>query len=330
MPSPTILVTGGTGAIGVVLVQYLLRKTSSRIVNLDVMTYCSNHKPDLFKCPSDRYKHYRIDLCDFDAIMRIFKDEKPYFVFHLAAETHVDNSFIDAFTFTMTNTIGTHVLLEVMRLTKCVKRFIHMSTDEVYGSVNVPAKETDPLKPSNPYSASKAAAEMLVEAYVKSFKLPVVVVRCNNAISPFQYPEKLIPKTIKLIMNKQKVPIQGTGESRRTFIDATDIARALWVCATVGTDGEIYNIGSNNEYSVLEVVKEIIRQIHLIDGEIQLDHYVEFVEDRPFQDSRYLVNWEKITNLGWKPTISFQESIAICIDTYFIDNDLIKKLKSNT
>jgi dTDP-glucose 4,6-dehydratase len=321
--SPTILVTGGTGAIGVLLIHYLLRKTTSKIVNVDLMTYCANHKPNLF--PKDRYKLYRLDLCNFDSVLKVFQKEKPYYVFHLAAETHVDNSFVDAFSFTMTNTVGTHVLLEAMRMSQCVKRFIHMSTDEVYGSVDVPAKETDPLKPSNPYSASKAAAEMLVEAYVKSFKLPVIIVRCNNAISPWQYPEKLIPKTIKLIMNNQKVPIQGTGQSRRTFIDASDIARALWVCATIGKDGEIYNIGSDNEHSVLDVVKEIVGEIYG-NKDVDLKMFIDFVEDRPYQDSRYLVNWEKIKALGWIPQKSFKEAIASCIDSYFIEHELRRSL----
>ena len=321
--TPPILVTGGCGAIGVVLIQYLMRKTRSRIVNIDMLTYCANKKKDLF--PKDRYKLYEVDICDFNEVLKIFEMEKPYFVFHLAAETHVDNSFTDPFTFTMTNTAGTHVLLETMRIVDSVKRFIHMSTDEVYGSVEVPAKETDPLRPSNPYSASKAAAEMLVEAYMKSFKLPINIIRCNNAISPFQYPEKLIPKAIRLIMKNEKVPIQGKGTSKRTFIDATDIARALWFVATVGKVGETYNIGSQNEYSVLDVVREVIRQVN---GEYQYDFadYIEFVADRPFQDMRYLVNWEKLSALGWKPMKSFEESIASCVDAYFIENELVPTL----
>ena len=320
---PTILVTGGCGAIGVMLIQYLLRKTRSKIVNIDMLTYCANRKKDLF--PEDRYKLYQVDICDFTEVVKIFETERPYFVFHLAAETHVDNSFIDAFIFTMTNAAGTHVLLEAMRIVDCVHRFIHMSTDEVYGSVKVPAKETDPLRPSNPYSASKAAAEMLVEAYIKSFKLPINIIRCNNAISPFQYPEKLVPKAIRLIMNNERVPIQGTGTSKRTFIDASDIARALWFVATVGKVGETYNIGSHNEYSVLEVVCEIVRQVNG-EHEYELSNYIEFVPDRPHQDMRYLVNWDKLAALGWKPTKTFQESIATCIDACFIENELTPKL----
>jgi dTDP-D-glucose 4,6-dehydratase len=164
---------------------------------------------------------------------------------------------------------------------------------------------------------------MLVEAYMKSFQIPVNIIRCNNAISPYQFPEKLVPKAIGLIMRNQKVPIQGRGTSKRTFIDASDIARALWCVATAGRVGETYNIGSHNEYSVLEVVSEIVRQIN---GENTSD-YIEFVPDRPHQDMRYLVNWDKLAALGWNPLKSFEESIATCIDACFIQNELSPDLK---
>ena len=211
--------------------------------------------------------------------------------------------------------MGTHVLLECSRIYGKIRKFIHMSTDEVYGSVDddTVCNETSMFKPSNPYSASKAAAEMLCNAYIMSFKLPVIILRCNNAISKYQHPEKLIPKSIHCIMTEQRIPIHGKGESKRTFIHTDDIAYAIDIICQKGNINDIYNIGSSFEYTVMEVVEKILK---LLKPDANVNDWVEYVQDRDFQDYRYSINTCKLNSLGWKPSVTIDISLQRLISFY--------------
>ena len=301
-----VMFTGACGAIGSVVINTLKDKYPSvRFINIDALTYAGDASN---VTPSENYKLYHKNICDVDDIDRIFDEEQPDILIHLAAETHVDNSFGNSFAFTKTNILGTHSLLECARKYGKLKKFIHMSTDEVYGSVvdGESCHEQTLLAPSNPYSASKAAAEMLCHAYIKSFSLPIIVMRCNNAISPFQNEEKLIPRVIKCIRENKKIPIHGLGESKRTFIDARDIASAIDIISIKGEIGSIYNIGNENEYTVMDVAKYILNALK--PGE-DIESWVEYIPDRMFQDYRYSVNTTALNVLGWEAKISFEDSI---------------------
>ena len=310
-----VLITGGCGAIGGCVVNYLKDTyPETFFINLDAITYCARREN--IELPYDNYKLCEGDICNVDFVMNVLDTEKPTLIIHLAAETHVDQSFGNSFKFTQTNIMGTHVLLECMRhynskvnVNNQIKLFIHMSTDEVYGSVNDDeiCTEQSIFAPSNPYSATKAGAEMICHAFIKSFNLPIIIVRCNNAISPHQHYEKLIPQCIYCITNNKKINVHGEGKAKRTFIHATDIARALDCIALKGKIGEIYNIGSKMEYTVIEVIREVLEQLK--PGE-DYKNWIKYVPDRAFQDYRYYIDSTKLNNLGWKDEISFKEAVA--------------------
>ena len=303
-----VLITGGCGAIGSCVVNYL-KKTycDTRFVNVDAITYCARREN--IEEPAPNYILYEGDICNVDFIRYIFKVEKPSLVIHLAAETHVDQSFGNSFRFTQTNIMGTHTLLECIQHIGGVELFIHMSTDEVYGSVDDGeiCTEKSMFAPSNPYSATKAGAEMLCHAFMKSFHLPIIIVRCNNAISPYQHSEKLIPQCVECISNNRKINIHGEGKAKRTFIHATDIAKALDIIADKGENEAIYNIGTTMEYDVIAVVREILSQMK--PGE-SFEDWVNYVPDRAFQDYRYSIDSTALRNLGWSDEISFKDAIA--------------------
>lgn len=307
-----ILITGGCGAIGSVVLNTLKALYPEKnFINLDAITYAGNPE-NVIK--TDNYQLIKGNICDHNIVSYALDTYKPNIIMHLAAETHVDNSFGNSFKFTETNLCGTHTMLECVRQYRDnggdLKMFIHMSTDEVYGSVDedctVACNESSLLLPSNPYSATKAGAEMLCNAYIKSFKMPIVIVRCNNAVSPFQYPEKLIPKTIDRILSGNKIPVQGDGNSLRTFIDAYDIAHALDLISIKGETGHIYNIGNDIEFTVLEVIQSILDI--MLPGEKYQD-WITYVEDRAFQDRRYWIDDKILKSLGWSPTLTFTESL---------------------
>ena len=303
-----VLITGGCGAIGSCVVNYLKDTyKDTRFVNIDSITYCARREN--IEGSLDNYTLYEGDICNVDFIRYIFKVEKPTLVIHLAAETHVDQSFGNSFRFTQTNIMGTHTLLECIRDIGGVKLFIHMSTDEVYGSVNDDeiCTEQSMFAPSNPYSATKAGAEMLCHAFLKSFNLPIIIVRCNNAISPYQHDEKLVPQCVECILNNRKINVHGEGRAKRTFIHATDIAKALDIITSRGSISEIYNIGTKMEYDVLAVIREILHQMR--PDEIIGDWIVN-VPDRAFQDYRYSIDSTALRNLGWNDEISFKDAIA--------------------
>ena len=309
-----ILITGGAGFMGSNLIRYMLNKYPRyNIINYDKLTYAGdlNNLKDV-----EHKKNYRFvkgNVCDFKLLMRLLKDIDC--IIHLAAESHVDNSIGNSLIFTMSNTYGTHVILEASRLNK-VKKFIHISTDEVYGDIeNGSFKENSTLNPNNPYSASKAGAEMIVRSYSKTYKLPEIIIRGNNVFGPFQYPEKIIPKFITRLLENKKVPLHGDGSNIRTYIYTKDFLDALDKIFNKGDIGEIYNVGTSDEISNLQFAKLILHKLG------KDESHIEFIEDRPFNDKRYSVDTEKIKALGWKQQYSFEQGLNETIKWYKENRD---------
>jgi len=236
---------------------------------------------------------------------------------HFAAQTHVDNSFGNSFTFTHTNIYGTHVLLESAKNCKNIRRFIHVSTDEVYGEGEDfdvdPMKEEHVLEPTNPYAATKAGAEFIVKSYHRSFKLPVIITRGNNVYGPHQYPEKLIPKFTNQLLRGMPLTLHGDGSNTRNFLFVEDVARAFDTILHKGTVGHIYNIGGTNEVPNIQVAKDLIRILGLQDREEDL---VCFVSDRKFNDLRYTINSSKLEALGWKELVTWEEGLKTTVKWY--------------
>jgi len=298
---PNALVTGGCGFIASNFINSMhTRYPDITFVNIDKLDYCSNIEN------VDQGSSIFIEgtLCDPDFIERIVTHYKFNYIFHFAAQSHVDNSFVDPISFTMDNTYGTHVLIETCRKYTPDVEFIHFSTDEVYGEsvTDEPfTEERGVLKPTNPYSASKAAAEMIVRSYVESFNMNIKVVRCNNVYGPNQYPEKLIPKFKRLLRNGEKCTIHGkrSSEIKRAFMHVEDVINAVDIIWKKGTIGEIYNIASDDEISVMDVTKMIIKTITCTED---YDKWITYVEDRPFNDSRYYICSKKLKSLGWIQT----------------------------
>jgi UDP-glucose 4,6-dehydratase len=309
-----ILVTGGCGFIGSNFINYMLDNyTDIFIVNIDRLDYCANIKNVYHK---ERYQLVVSDLNNYSIVRELLNQYNINVIIHFAAQSHVDNSFGNSIQFTRDNVLGTHTLLECARDYGKLERFIHISTDEVYGEVDIEHKgcnEKSLLNPTNPYAATKAAAEFLVRSYYHSFKLPVIITRGNNVYGPRQYPEKLIPRFITKLLNREKCPIHGQGKTRRNFIYVDDVSRAVDAILNKGEINEIYNIGSDDEYSVKEVLSILIKIIGL---EKDIESVCEYVEDRAFNDSRYCIDSRKLVNLGWSKKISFEEGINKTIEWY--------------
>ncbi|KXS21925.1 dTDP-D-glucose 4,6-dehydratase [Gonapodya prolifera JEL478] len=316
-PSPeikNIMVTGGAGFIASHVLDRLVRwYPEYNVTNFDKLDYCSSLKNLASVDWRSNYHFVKGDITSSDFVTYLFSEKKIDTILHFAAQTHVDNSFGDSLDFTLNNVMGTHVLLEAARI-HGVRRFIHVSTDEVYGEVDgEDVTEDTVLAPSNPYSATKAAAEMLVRAYTKSFGIPTVITRCNNVYGPHQYPEKVIPKFICMLMDGRKLTIHGNGQNRRRYIYATDVADAMINILHKGEVGEIYNIGPGQELSNLELARSLLRAFGRDPDDV---NNLEFVEDRAFNDSRYAIDSGKLRGLGWSPAVSFQEGIAKTIAWY--------------
>ena len=294
----TALVTGGCGFIASNFLNLMKEKYPEiKFVNLDKLDYCSN----IHNVKPGVSTFVKGDICDEDLVGYLIKQYDFDVVFHFAAMSHVDNSFNDPKKFTLNNAYGTHVLLDKFRELKPNVEFIHFSTDEVYGEslTENPFKEsTGVLKPTNPYAASKAAAEMIVQSYIDSYKMNIKTIRCNNVYGPNQYPEKLIPKFKKLLKEGKKCTIHGTKSSqvKRAFMHIEDVVNAVDVVWKKGESGEIYNIASDDEISVMDVTKLMIKTIT---GSENYDKYITFIEDRPFNDSRYYICSQKLKKLGW-------------------------------
>ena len=309
-----LLVTGGCGFIASNFINHISRTQKYNIINIDAMYYCANEEnvnKDIRN--SDYYTFVKGNICSEDLINHILTTHKIDMVIHFAAQSHVQNSFEDSLQFTKDNILGTHVLLESCRKYGKIQKFIHVSTDEVYGesmnNINETHKtEHSILCPTNPYAATKASAELIAQSYNHSYNMPIVITRGNNVYGPNQYPEKLIPRFIQQLQNNQKVTIQGDGSAVRAFLHTEDTVRAFETILNDGVVGEIYNIGcdDNMEYSVLDVAKMLIKKIKNTNN---YDEWITYIEDRPFNDQRYYISNEKVKNLGWSIKVSFEDGI---------------------
>ena len=317
-----LLITGGCGFIGSNYINYIFKKYNDvRIINIDAMYYCAsetNIEEDVRS--SERYILVKGNLCSYDLVYHIIEHYKIDHIIHFAAQSHVQNSFEDALQYTKDNVVGTHNLLEAVRKYGKIKKFIHVSTDEVYGESMIDQNEIKKteesiLCPTNPYAATKASAELIAQSYYYSFNIPIIITRGNNVYGPNQYPEKIIPKFIKLLCEDKKVTIQGDGTNVRAFIHVADVVNAFDIILEKGVIGEIYNIGSddNEEYTVKYVAEMLIKKIKKTDN---CDEYIEYITDRPFNDKRYYISNEKIKKLGWEITKNFEEGIDTLIKMY--------------
>lgn len=306
-----VLVTGGLGFIGSNFVRYILERYSDvEVINVDAMKYGSN-PANLKDVENDeRYSFIKGDISDYKLMSKLVRDVD--IVINFAAETHVDRSISNPQSFLQSNVVGIFTILEALRRENPEAKLVHISTDEVYGDIlNGSFREDDRLKPSSPYSASKAAADMFVLAYVRTYGLHAMITRCTNNYGPYQFPEKLIPKTIIRASMGLKVPIYGTGKNVRDWIYVLDHCEAINLVMREGEKGEIYNISSGEEKTNLEVVKTILDLMG------KDDSLIEFVEDRPGHDMRYSLDSSKIREeLGWKPKHSFEEGIRETVKWY--------------
>jgi len=312
-----ILITGGAGFIGGNFIHYILKKYKNyKIICVDKLTYAGNLSTLNTALESPNLSFFKTDITDKDSIFSIFENEHPDIVINFAAESHVDRSIKDPQIFTITNIVGTQVLMDACR-EYSIQQFHQISTDEVYG--DFPLDKTDlfftesmPLRASSPYSASKASADLLAQAYYKTFKLPITISRSSNNYGPYQFPEKLIPLTIVNALNGLDIPIYGVGKNIRDWIYVEDHCKALDLIIHKGKVGEVYNIGAGNEKTNLEIVNAII--------DILGKGKIQFVQERPGHDLRYALNSEKIkNNLGWEPKTSFETGLKQTIKWY-LDN----------
>ncbi len=308
------LVTGGAGFIGGNFVQYMVKKYPQYdIYNLDLLTYAGDLAKHSDMEEKENYHFVQADITDRDVMMTLFETERFDLIVHFAAESHVDRSIMDPAKFVHTNVLGTHVLLDAAKQIN-IKKFVHVSTDEVYGELDFNPTtfftEETPLQPSSPYSASKASSDLLVQAYHKTFGLPINITRCSNNYGPFQFPEKLIPLTISCVLKNQRVPVYGDGKNIRDWLHVFDHCTAIDIVLHEGVNGEVYNVGGHNERTNTEVVKTIIKTLG------KPEDLIEFVTDRPGHDKRYAIDPAKLEKLGWKPTYNFEAGIAQTIDWY--------------
>jgi len=317
----TFLVTGGAGFIGSNFIHYLLdRYDDVRVINLDKLTYAGNldNLRDIEKDP--RYRFVKGDICDEDVVDPLMKEADV--VVNFAAESHVDRSIGQPDDFIRTDVFGTFVLLEAARK-HGVEKFVQISTDEVYGStLGESFKETDPLMPSSPYSASKAGADRLAYSYFVTYKLPVLITRCSNNYGPYQYPEKLIPLFVTNAIENKNLPIYGDGKNVRDWIFVEDHCNAIDVVLQKGKDGEVYNIGAGNEKTNLEITEFILDFLN------KPRDLMTFVPDRLGHDRRYSLNCEKLKSLGWQPAHSFEEGMEDTIRWYVDNRWWWEKIKS--
>ena len=319
-----ILVTGGAGFIGSCFVRHMLNKYKDyKIVNLDALTYAGNieNLDDIKDNPNYTFVHGNI--CDKKLASELIIDGKVDAVINFAAESHVDRSITGPEIFIETNVKGTLNLLQAAKEAK-VQRFLQVSTDEVYGTLGKDGYfyETTPLAPNSPYSASKASADLLVRAYFETYKMPVLNTRCSNNYGPYQYPEKLIPFFISQLLKGEKVPVYGDGMNVRDWLYVYDHCSAIDTVLHKGGVGEVYNIGGHNEKTNLEITKIIL------DAMGKDESSIKYVEDRLGHDRRYAIDNHKIqTELGWQPSLTFEEGIKLTIDWYLNNQDWMKSIE---
>ncbi|AOF02011.1 dTDP-glucose 4,6-dehydratase [Serratia marcescens] len=342
-----IIVTGGAGFIGSAVARHIINDTADHILVLDSLTYAGNLESLAPIADSDRYSFEQVDICDRQALDRVFAAFQPDAVMHLAAESHVDRSIDGPAAFIETNIVGTYTLLEAARQywhaldaeRKQAFRFHHISTDEVYGDLHGTDDlftETTPYAPSSPYSASKAASDHLVRAWLRTYGLPTVVTNCSNNYGPYHFPEKLIPLTILNALEGKPLPVYGNGAQVRDWLYVEDHARALYKVVTEGEVGETYNIGGHNERKNIEVVQTICALLDELvpnkPGDIA--HYADlitFVTDRPGHDMRYAIDAAKIdAELGWKPQETFESGIRKTVEWYLANETWWRRVKDGS
>jgi len=308
-----VLVTGGAGFIGSNFIRYfLIVHPDIVVVNFDTLTYAGNLESLEDVAGNPRYKFFKGDICNRKDVEAVFTEHHIDTVVHFAAESHVDRSILGAAVFVQTNVVGTNVLLEVSKVVG-VERFLHVSTDEVYGSLGATGKfvESTPLHPNSPYAASKAGSDFLAMAYQHTFGLPIVVTRCSNNYGPYQFPEKLIPLMIVNALNDKPLPVYGDGQNVRDWLYVEDHCSAIDVVLEKGKPGEMYNIGGNNEWKNIDIVRLILRELR------KPESLITYVKDRPGHDRRYAIDATKIkTELGWEPGHTFENGIRKTIGWY--------------
>lgn len=332
-----ILITGGSGFIGSALIRYIIKNTKDEVVNVDKLTYAGNNDNLIDVCQSDRYVFERVDICDHVGIKKIFKFHTPDAVMHLAAESHVDRSIDNPFSFIETNLVGTYIMLEASRnyweqLSATKRndfRFHHISTDEVFGDLepsDMPFTEQTPYAPSSPYSATKAGADHLVRAWQRTYNLPTIITNCSNNYGPHHFPEKLIPLVILNALSGKSLPVYGNGLQVRDWLFVEDHARALYEVVTKASAGKTYNIGGHNEVTNIEVVETICDILdELVPEKLGSLHsfrdLISFVSDRPGHDKRYAIDADKIgRDLNWKPQETFESGLRKTV-IWYIENE---------
>lgn len=323
-----ILVTGGAGFIGSNFIYYELEQhPEDEMLCLDALTYAGNLETLEQAAKNSRFAFIKGDIADRETVFRLFEEHRPDIVVNFAAESHVDRSIECPELFLRTNVLGTQVLLDACR-TYGITRFHQVGTDEVYGDLPLDRPdlfftEETPIHTSSPYSASKAAADLLVQAYHRTFGLPVTVSRCSNNYGPYHFPEKLIPLMISRALRDETLPVYGKGENVRDWLYVEDHCAAIDRILRKGREGEVYNVGGHNERSNLEVVRTILRELN------KPESLIRFVTDRPGHDMRYAIDPTKIqTELGWKPETSFDEGIRRTIRWYLENESWWKKIIS--
>jgi dTDP-glucose 4,6-dehydratase len=341
-----ILVTGGAGFIGSAVIRHIINHTQDRVLNLDKLTYAGNLASVADVSESSRYQFVLADICDNEAVRKIVHDFQPDCIMHLAAESHVDRSIDGPAEFIQTNIIGTYNLLEIARHywqqleseRKSQFRFHHISTDEVFGDLEDSKglfTEETPYAPSSPYSASKASSDHLVQAWHRTYGLPIVITNCSNNYGPYHFPEKLIPLVIINALNNKPLPIYGKGDQIRDWLYVEDHAKALYTVLTSGKIGQTYNVGGHNEKTNLEVVGAICDVLQELLGKpSEHKHYrdlITFVKDRPGHDLRYAIDATKIaTELGWLPVETFETGLRKTVQWYLDNKQWWQAVMDNT
>lgn len=342
MTEPTLLVTGGAGFIGSSFVRLAVGNFGFRVINLDKLTYAGNLE-SLGPIEDDqRHCFVQGDIADRTVVERVFEEHRPQAVVHFAAESHVDRSIDDPGAFVRTNVLGTFTLLDAARQyfgclsaeEKAAFRFLHVSTDEVFGSLGATGAftETSPYDPSSPYSASKASADHFARAYFRTFGLPVIVTNCSNNYGPCQFPEKLIPLMILNALEGKPLPVYGDGANVRDWLFVEDHCRALWQVLQGGRPGETYNIGGGSECTNLQVVETLCRVVDELRPDLPhrpCSSLIRFVKDRPGHDRRYAIDSSKIRReLGWKPCFDFAEGIRLTVQWYLDNPTWVERVSS--
>jgi len=340
LPMKTILVTGGAGFIGSAVVRQFIHDTQDRVVNIDKLTYAGNLQSLASVSGNPRYRFEQVDICDAAEVARVFLEQQPDAIMHLAAESHVDRSISGPADFIQTNIVGTYTLLEAARAywngldaqRKASFRFHHISTDEVYGSLDDEGlfTEATAYEPNSPYSASKASSDHLVRAWHHTYGLPVVTTNCSNNYGPYHFPEKLIPLVILNAVNGKPLPIYGKGDNIRDWLYVDDHARALRLVLEKGTPGETYNIGGWNEKTNLEVVQSICAILdELHPPGAPHAELITYVADRPGHDKRYAIDATKVAReLGWKPLETFESGLRKTVEWYLANTDWVRGVTS--